>query len=47
MVTGDFLPHDIFILVFNIVAKDSYSYYVTFVSSWSIALWDISLYLFE
>ena len=31
----------------DIVAKDSYSYYVTFVWSSSYALWDISPYLVE
>ena len=29
------------------VAKDSYSYYVTFVWSCNVALWDISLHFVE
>ena len=44
----DAYPHTaavFFLLIY--VAKDSYSYYVTFVRSCSVALWDISLYLVE
>ena len=33
--------------VFFLVAKDSYSYYVTFIWFCNVALWNISLYQFE
>ena len=42
----DASPHTAAVFVFLIkVAKDSDSYYVTFVRSCNVALWNISLYL--